>query len=112
MLVLSRRDGEEIEIGEDITIRIVGIGRYAVRLGITAPRDQRIVRSEIVGQPGAEGDGIADCAEGRRCDGETVRDGGSDLQHDQGREEETHAASLIPPVPQLVERIRALEGQL
>lgn len=47
MLVLSRKPGEKILIGENVTITIVRIGPNTVRLGIDAPRDMNIVRDEL-----------------------------------------------------------------
>ena len=47
MLVLSRKPGERIHIGENITVTIVRIGPNNVRLGIDAPRDLNIVREEL-----------------------------------------------------------------
>lgn len=47
MLVLSRKPGETIHIGDNITITVVRIGPNTVRLGIEAPRDMNIVRSEL-----------------------------------------------------------------
>jgi carbon storage regulator len=47
MLVLSRKPGERIYIGENITVTIVRIGPNNVRLGIDAPRDLNIVREEL-----------------------------------------------------------------
>lgn len=47
MLVLSRKPGEHIYVGPDITITVVRIGENTVRLGVTAPRDVAIVRSEL-----------------------------------------------------------------
>jgi carbon storage regulator len=47
MLVLSRKPGERILIGSDITVTIVRIGPNNVRLGIEAPRDMNIVREEL-----------------------------------------------------------------
>ena len=47
MLVLSRKSGERIHIGENITLTIVRIGPNIVRLGIDAPRDLNIVREEL-----------------------------------------------------------------
>lgn len=47
MLVLSRQKGERILIGDDIEIEVVKIGPLAVRLGITAPRELNILRSEL-----------------------------------------------------------------
>lgn len=48
MLVLTRRNGEEIKIGDDIVLTIVRTGPNAVRLGVTAPKDVSIVRTEII----------------------------------------------------------------
>lgn len=47
MLVLSRRVGERIEIDGDISITVVSIKGFQVRLGITAPKKVRVDREEI-----------------------------------------------------------------
>ena len=47
MLVLSRKPGERILIGGNITVTIVRIGPNNVRLGIEAPREMNIVREEL-----------------------------------------------------------------
>lgn len=47
MLVLSRRVGESIIIGDNIQITIVDMHKGRVRLGIKAPDDVRIDRQEI-----------------------------------------------------------------
>ncbi len=47
MLVLSRREGEKLFIGDDITITIVRIGRGAVRIGIDAPESMKVLRVEL-----------------------------------------------------------------
>jgi len=47
MLVLSRKPGERILIGDDITVTIVRIGPNNVRVGIEAPRELNIVREEL-----------------------------------------------------------------
>lgn len=47
MLVLSRKAGEVIEIGNDIKVTVVWLGPTTVRLGIEAPSDTTILRSEI-----------------------------------------------------------------
>lgn len=48
MLVLSRKAGEKILIGDDIRVTICRIGPKTVRVGIEAPRGMNIVREEIV----------------------------------------------------------------
>ena len=47
MLVLSRKPGERILIGDNVTVTIVRIGPNNVRLGIDAPREMNIVREEL-----------------------------------------------------------------
>lgn len=47
MLVLSRKPGERVLIGDEIAVTIVRIGPNNVRLGIDAPRDMNIVREEL-----------------------------------------------------------------
>ncbi len=47
MLVLSRKPGERILIGDDIAVTIVRIGPNTVRIGIDAPRTMVIVRDEL-----------------------------------------------------------------
>lgn len=48
MLILQRKAGESLLIGEDITIRVVSVDGTRVRLAITAPDDVSILRSELV----------------------------------------------------------------
>ena len=48
MLVLSRRVGERLVIGEDIVITVIDVRSDGVRLGIDAPRDVRVNRAEIL----------------------------------------------------------------
>ena len=47
MLVISRKTGEEIQIGDTINISILNIDRGVVRLGIEAPKDIPIQRKEL-----------------------------------------------------------------
>lgn len=47
MLVLSRKLGERIRIGDDIEVVVLELGRDQVRLGITAPRSVAVHRQEV-----------------------------------------------------------------
>lgn len=47
MLVLSRREGEKIIIGNETVIEILSIGEGGVKLGITAPRETSVHRFEV-----------------------------------------------------------------
>ncbi|MFM7316603.1 MAG: carbon storage regulator CsrA [Isosphaeraceae bacterium] len=51
MLVLSRKIGDSIQIGNNITLTVVKVDRNQVRLGITAPRDVQILRDELKDHP-------------------------------------------------------------
>lgn len=47
MLVLSRKPGEQIVIGDNIRITVVSLGPGRVKVGIEAPGDVRVDRAEI-----------------------------------------------------------------
>ena len=47
MLVLTRKTGEEVVIGDNIFIRIVGVDGRKVRIGIVAPKDVIVDRQEV-----------------------------------------------------------------
>ena len=47
MLVLARKVNEKILIGDDIEITIVSVSGENVRIGINAPKDVKILRSEV-----------------------------------------------------------------
>lgn len=48
MLVLSRKQGEQIKIGEGITVTVLGVRGGVIKLGIDAPPHLRILRGELV----------------------------------------------------------------
>lgn len=53
MLVLARKRGEHVRIGDDIVITVTGLTEYVARLGIDAPEHLRISRPDLV-EPGPE----------------------------------------------------------
>jgi carbon storage regulator len=50
MLVLTRRTGETLKIGDDVSITILGIKGNQVRLGLDAPRGVAVRRGELAPQ--------------------------------------------------------------
>src|SRR5436309_11302563 len=47
MLVLTRKPGQSIMIGEGVEVQVLSVAGEKVRLGITAPRDVSIFRNEV-----------------------------------------------------------------
>ena len=58
MLVLSRRVGERIHIGEGIVVTVVGSSGNNIRLGVEAPADVSVDREEISVRKRAERRGL------------------------------------------------------
>jgi len=48
MLVMTRKVGERIVIGDNVTVTVVMINGGVVRIGVEAPRDFSIMRSELL----------------------------------------------------------------
>jgi carbon storage regulator len=47
MLILTRRVGETVMIGSDVTVTVLGVKGNQVRVGVNAPRDVAVHREEI-----------------------------------------------------------------
>jgi carbon storage regulator CsrA len=91
MLVLTRKCQEKIQIGENITITIVRVKGQSVRVGIEAPRDMKVLRSELPpessdGQsPAAGACGSAQAAAGRSSRSKPRSDDRNSESGDAGR---------------------------
>lgn len=48
MLVINRKVGESIQVGDDIVFTIVGSDRGQIKVGIEAPRSIEVLRSELI----------------------------------------------------------------
>jgi len=47
MLILSRRTGESVKVGDDVTVTVLGVRGPQVRLGFAAPQQVAVHREEI-----------------------------------------------------------------
>lgn len=47
MLILTRRVGESLMVGDNITVTVLGVKGNQVRIGVNAPRDVAVHREEI-----------------------------------------------------------------
>ena len=63
MLILTRRIGETLIIGDDVNITVLGVKGNQVRLGINAPKDVSVHREEIYLRIQQEKEGTSDTEE-------------------------------------------------
>ncbi len=47
MLILTRRVGETLMVGDDVTVTVLGVKGNQVRIGVDAPKDVAVHREEI-----------------------------------------------------------------
>ena len=63
MLVLTRKPGQSIMIGDGVEVQVLSVAGEKVRLGITAPRDVSIFRNEVYDRIESEEEGGASAAD-------------------------------------------------
>lgn len=57
MLILTRRVGETVVIGDEVTVTVLGVKGNQVRIGVNAPRDVAVHREEIYQRIKGEAEG-------------------------------------------------------
>lgn len=65
MLILTRRVGETLMIGDDVTVTVLGIKGNQCRIGINAPKDVAVHREEIYQRIQRERTGIVEGGQSR-----------------------------------------------
>jgi carbon storage regulator len=73
MLILSRRPGESLTIGDDVVVTVVAVSGNQIRLGITAPREVRVLREEVYKAIREETQAAAIAPDANRGHGHAVR---------------------------------------
>lgn len=63
MLVLTRKPAEMIKIGDNIVVKVIKTARGAVKIGIEAPDDIRVIRGELLENSVAPEPAVARLAE-------------------------------------------------
>lgn len=73
MLILTRRVGETLMVGDDVTVTVLGVKGNQVRIGVNAPKDVAVHREEIYDRIRKENEG-GPATVGSTTGGSTIAD--------------------------------------
>jgi carbon storage regulator len=73
MLILTRRAGETLRIGDDIEVTVMAVSGSQVRIGINAPRDVAVDREEIAERKRRDRELQSDARTGLKAQGPTSK---------------------------------------
>ena len=51
MLILTRRVGEAVQVGDNVIVRVLGVKGGQVRIGFEVPKEVAVMRTELLGKP-------------------------------------------------------------
>jgi carbon storage regulator len=74
MLILTRRAGEALRIGDDIEVTVMAVNGSQVRIGINAPRDVAVDREEIAERKRRDREALAPAGKSGASPGANYRD--------------------------------------
>jgi len=81
MLVLTRKPGQSIMIGDGVEVQVLSVAGEKVRLGITAPRDVSIFRNEVYDRIESEGESAGEASTGTDEDDGATNDAVANALH-------------------------------